>query len=307
MKTLRSTLLLTLFSMSSASLAVEVFFTDFETGLPLEISTPGASIQQTQGYAGIANPSNPLSTFGSGFLRYDSTGIENTTLTLTELPTHDVVSIGMLLAVIDSWDNTEVLEISLDGRVLFSNQWQLALGDSSSYIPPLGGLLSSGSNLGFNGSVSHVRDRAYDLSLDSAFTDIPHSGSTLILDFTIESATAGPAAQNWQGGLDESWAIDNLSVSTDLIGLGDYNSNGFVDAPDYTVWRDSLGSTTELAADGNGNGIVDEADYALWRDTFGAEVGVPVAVPESRSLLLLAMCLAIRARQRCHARVPLLA
>src|SRR5262249_39970448 len=30
---------------------------------------------------------------------------------------------------------------------------------------------------------------------------------------------------------------------------GDYNGDGIVDAADYTVWTDSLGSTTNLAAD----------------------------------------------------------
>jgi hypothetical protein len=33
--------------------------------------------------------------------------------------------------------------------------------------------------------------------------------------------------------------------------VGDYKDNGIVDADDCTVWRDSLGSTTNLAADGD--------------------------------------------------------
>ncbi len=50
---------------------------------------------------------------------------------------------------------------------------------------------------------------------------------------------------------------------------GDFNVDGVVDAGDYTVYRDSLGSTTQLAADASHNGIVDAADYAVWVANFG--------------------------------------
>lgn len=56
---------------------------------------------------------------------------------------------------------------------------------------------------------------------------------------------------------------------------GDYNFDGIVDAADYSVWRDTLGSTTDLRADASGptvgtpNGIVDQADYTFWKSHFG--------------------------------------
>lgn len=54
-----------------------------------------------------------------------------------------------------------------------------------------------------------------------------------------------------------------------IFNSADYNGDGSVGAEDYTVWRDSLGSETNLAADGNGNGIIDEGDYRHWRQQYG--------------------------------------
>jgi len=71
---------------------------------------------------------------------------------------------------------------------------------------------------------------------------------------------------------------------------GDYNQDGKVDAADYTVWRDTLGSTTVLTADGDGNGVVDQADYLIWQWTFGKApaAATTTAVPEPAAWLLLA-------------------
>lgn len=64
--------------------------------------------------------------------------------------------------------------------------------------------------------------------------------------------------------------------------VGDYDGNAIVDRADYQLWRESYGSTTELAADGNANGIVDAGDYTLWRDNLG-EVSLPPIAPLNTS------------------------
>lgn len=78
--------------------------------------------------------------------------------------------------------------------------------------------------------------------------------------------------------------------------VGDYNGDNMVDAGDYVVWRDSLGSSTNLAADGNNNGIVDAADYQLWRTYFGAVLppARSVAIPEPLGVVLVLTLVALK-------------
>jgi gluconolactonase len=49
---------------------------------------------------------------------------------------------------------------------------------------------------------------------------------------------------------------------------GDYNGDAAVDAADYVVWRNSLGSNDPIA-DGNDDGVVDTEDFEHWRANFG--------------------------------------
>lgn len=72
---------------------------------------------------------------------------------------------------------------------------------------------------------------------------------------------------------------------------GDFNGNGKVDAADYTIWRDSLGSTTQLAADVNEDGVVDYEDYDEWVDKFGDgfTTSESNSVPEPASIAILAL------------------
>jgi hypothetical protein len=91
---------------------------------------------------------------------------------------------------------------------------------------------------------------------------------------------------------------------------GDYNGDGVVNAADYTVWRDTLGSTTDLRANGDNNGAsagkIDQADYDLWKTNFGMHAGngtgeglaSMVAEPSTAALLVIGCVVALVARRR---------
>jgi hypothetical protein len=75
---------------------------------------------------------------------------------------------------------------------------------------------------------------------------------------------------------------------------GDFNRDGQVDATDYSIWRSTFGSMTQLDADGNANGVVDAADYVLWRRNITFKTATssalgPSSVPEPATIVVLAI------------------
>ena len=86
-----------------------------------------------------------------------------------------------------------------------------------------------------------------------------------------------------------------VATSTFSAGLpGDYNENGAVDAADYVVWRDNLGSGNALPNDDSAG--VGQDDYTRWTAHFGqpagSGVGTAAAVPEGSTLAWLCVWVA---------------
>ncbi len=98
--------------------------------------------------------------------------------------------------------------------------------------------------------------------------------------------------------------FDNVRLDRSPAVDGDYNFDGRVDAADYTIWRDTLGSTSTLAADGDRSGSVDAPDYLVWRDNFGnlfSESLSAMPLPEipSGPIMALATAILFMLRSRC--------
>ncbi len=198
----------------AVSSPVTVFSTNFDGSLPAEI-TIGANSTLTgvQGYGGLGPAGNQ---FGGNFLR---TATGNTvTLSLTGLPAHDTISLAFLFAAIDSLDGTgafpsgDFFKIVFDGATLFSESFANALPSQiQSYVPPPGVELARHVDLGFSGPGSFYTDSAYDFGADPTFANFAHTGSSATIEFFI----FGPGNQGLD---DESWAMDNLTVSVTTKG-----------------------------------------------------------------------------------------
>jgi len=65
-------------------------------------------------------------------------------------------------------------------------------------------------------------------------------------------------------------SVINVHQDLRVTAPGDFNRDGAVDSADYTIWRDTNGSTADPRADANGDGRVDRADYDLWKSHFGS-------------------------------------
>ena len=73
--------------------------------------------------------------------------------------------------------------------------------------------------------------------------------------------------------------------STPLI--GDFNDDGAVDAADYTLWRDQLGTASALAND-NTPGAVTDNDRLDWAMAYGGTSAAAITTPEPASMLIAA-------------------
>jgi hypothetical protein len=115
------------------------------------------------------------------------------------------------------------------------------------------------------------------------------AGDTINYVFTVAGTvtftsvpTNGISSLNYPGATTAVNSPTNLAGKSGSVNLapppaltGDYNNNGRVDAADYTVWRDHLGSTTFTLPnrDSANSGAISMADYTSWMNNFGHHSG----------------------------------
>jgi hypothetical protein len=199
---------------------VRVYFNNFDdpaflaSGVTGGVTLAGAA-EPVQGYDGLGQAGNQ---FAGKLWRNTTTGnpAQKTRLILSGLPAHRSINLRFLLAIIDTWDGTsggtnypDYFNVVMMNTVsVFSKTFDNGTLSDQSYVPPPGGQLTYGTQRGFNTSYN---DAAYDMTVDPTFAGIPHSASILAIDFF---ASGG----GWEGGTNESWAIENLEVLISDVG-----------------------------------------------------------------------------------------
>ncbi|MEM8864244.1 MAG: hypothetical protein AAGF31_01705 [Planctomycetota bacterium] len=119
------------------------------------------------------------------------------------------------------------------------------------------------------------------IDLDIELGD-PSTGSIHLYDWTVPDMDDSDV---WVRVMQDNVGEDYFDVSdasfqiTAAAPTGDFNGDGMVDAVDYTLWRDGLGTTYDVS------------DYLAWRDNFGSSIPGAVAeiapTPEPTNLLAL--------------------
>ena len=187
-------LLTTTVLMSFAATAAQaklVYFNDFEGGIGLD---GVGAIVDTEGYDGV----NGI----SGAFWHNVTekyrGFSESTLSLAGIGAHDFLTISFDIAFIDSWDGDigrerygdDFFNIVIDGMTKLVTTNFGGIGDEL-----------SDEAVGFYGFNDRYDDEAYSYSATFA-----HTSDSAIFSFFADGA-------GWQGKMDESWAIDNLSIT----------------------------------------------------------------------------------------------
>jgi hypothetical protein len=212
----------------------------------------------------------------------------------------------------------------IDFNSNLTGAWEIVLTDSTGtgpsaftnalaepeFLPYVESISTQGSPLG--ASVEWMLPDLTNFDVDSVHIrivqDMPRS--TVYAALLPSSATSfEPPSGLLQYGVEYAYGIglideegfyfENRSVAQSqpfrFVLPGDFNADGTVDAADYIVWRKTLGSTTDLRANGDDTGasagVIDQADFDFWKARFGNTLpagsgSAQRAVPEPSSIVL---------------------
>ena len=162
-------------------------------------------ITSSQGYAAHSN-------FGGNFWRVTAPD-DVLQFDITNIPSHTDVSVCFSLAMIDSWDGTsgafgtDIINVAIfDGATQIGG---LSEAYSSNNAPSsnVESVIVQDQQLGFNLGEPFWHEDGYRM----CFNNLTHSSGSLTLEFW---GSSGGTGSGFQGGDDESFAIDELVVTS---------------------------------------------------------------------------------------------
>jgi hypothetical protein len=181
--------------------AVQVYANNFDSAATV---LAGVSAVFTGGGGLQGTTAAYSSTYGQIY-RSESNSVQ-TLLTLSNLPAHTSVDIDFLMAFLDSWDSNDGtpapdnLDLFVDGVKLATYTFNSASGSNVAYGG--GSLLAQG--VQFDANIYYT-DAIVDMSGDPGLS-FAHTSSSLTVGWMASGA-------GWQGGTDEAYGIDNISIS----------------------------------------------------------------------------------------------
>jgi subtilisin family serine protease len=166
-----------------------------------------------------------------------------------------------------------------DGVVIVGNGGQIVVGANTLRVTVQG----VGGSL--QGWIDWNNDGDWDDAGERVFNNVDLSAGTHDLIVTAPPSLAGgPLAARFRWGSQnigylgadtigevEDYRLANSLPPMSSVNLpGDFNRDTIVNRADYSLWKSTFGSTSDLRADGNGDGRVNAADYTVWRNNEGA-------------------------------------
>lgn len=117
------------------------------------------------------------------------------------------------------------------------------------------------------GNVAEWNETAFD-----ANKKIRRGGAWSTTASSLSSATREGQAPTTEN---DATGFRLATIAAPAAVAADYNGNGVVDAADYVVWRDHLGTPFQLTNEvaGTSPGMVTSEDYTAWRARFGNTSG----------------------------------
>ena len=150
-----------------------------------------------------------------------------------------------------------------------------------------------GDGTGYLESTGDAGNKVHQMSFNTQFEGNGGNGWIRLLEFlddgkTVRVRTYSPTYGFIRDDTENAFTFE----LTPLFGIlpGDFNEDGVVDAADYTVYRDNLGTSNVLPNNGGLGTPIGSTYYDLWVDNFGnTSAANTESVPEPTSATLLVL------------------